>query len=333
MKLRKMACYDDFRCVAAACPDSCCKEWDVAVDADSAAIYQSLPGDLGRDIRQTMYREEGRWYFAITEGRCPMWRRDGLCRIQAELGHEALCQTCRDFPRLTHDYGDFVELGLELSCPEVARMLFAGADTAFTEAEVPGGEPPEYDAQDMALLLQTRQEMLSILEDPARPLPQALALALLYAYRAQGALDGGQLHPADPEAELSFGRQMAQPGDWQAVVDFYRQLEILTPAWRQRLENPQFPQEWDEKLRILASYGIQRYWLQAISDFDLIGRAKMVIFSCVLVHLLGGDTEQTAQLYAKEIENNWENVEALLEGAYAAPALTDANLLGLLLLC
>ena len=43
-----------------------------------------------------------------------MWRQDGLCRIQAELGHEALCKTCREFPRLRHDYGSFVELGLEL---------------------------------------------------------------------------------------------------------------------------------------------------------------------------------------------------------------------------
>ena len=27
------------------------------------------------------------------------------------------------FPRLTHDYGDFAELGLELSCPEAAKLI------------------------------------------------------------------------------------------------------------------------------------------------------------------------------------------------------------------
>ena len=59
------------------------------------------------------YEEDDEWYFAITDGRCPMWRQDGLCRIQAALGEQALCKTCREFPRLTHDYGDFVELGLE----------------------------------------------------------------------------------------------------------------------------------------------------------------------------------------------------------------------------
>ena len=38
-----------------------------------------------------------------------------------------------------------------------------------------------------------------------------------------------------------------------------------------------------------------------------------------------------AQLFSKEIENDSENMDALLDGAYTAPALTDANLLGLLL--
>ena len=45
-----------------------------------------------------------------------------------------------------------------------------------------------------------------------------------------------------------------------------------------------------------------------------------------------GDLVQTAQLYAKEIENNCDNVDAILEGAYSSPALTDEKLLGLLLL-
>jgi len=40
---------------------------------------------------------------------------------------------------------------------------------------------------------------------------------------------------------------------------------------------------------------------------------------------------ETAQLYSKEIENSWENVEALLDGVYSHPAFTDDKLLGLLL--
>jgi hypothetical protein len=223
-----------------------------------------------------------------------------------------------------------VELGLEMSCPEAARILFA-EKAVWQEKEIPGGEAPEYDGQDMQILLQTRAEMLRILEDCRYSVPQALALALLYGYRAQDALDGAELTEFDPEAELAFAKTVARKGDVAALTAFYLELEILTEPWRQRLLHPQGAGEWDEKLRVLARYGVERYWLQAISDFDLVSRVKMIVASCLLVRHLGEDLVETAQLYAKEIENNIENVEAILEAAYTCPAFTDDKLLGMLL--
>ena len=126
MEIRRPAYFDDFRCLAGSCPDSCCKEWDVLIDEDTAKEYLAMPGPLGERLRQVMYEEDGQHYFAIqSDRRCPMWRDDGLCRIQAEAGEQALCNTCRDFPRLTHDYGNFIERGLELSCPEAARLILS----------------------------------------------------------------------------------------------------------------------------------------------------------------------------------------------------------------
>jgi hypothetical protein len=143
-------------------------------------------------------------------------------------------------------------------------------------------------------------------------------------------LDGGD-GAWQPEEALAFARSLAKPAQPAALAAFYLDLEILTDTWRQRLNKPVENPCWDERLRILAQYGVQRYWLQAISDFDLVGRVKMVIASCLLVRHLGEDLVETAQLYAKEIENNIDNVEAILEGAYTHPALTDDKLLGLLM--
>lgn len=331
MILRYPAYFKDFRCLAGDCPDSCCKEWDVLVDAHTAQYYLSWEDQLGQDIRSHLRQDEdGDWYFTITDGRCPMWRQDGLCRIQAEVDHAALCQTCQDFPRLTHDYGNFVERGLELSCPEAARLIFSG-NAQWVETHNHGAEEPEYDPQDMEILLETRKVMLTILVDSSRPVQETLALALLYGYRAQDLLDGGEEAPFESTEELAFARTVAKNGDPVALRQFYMGLEILTDAWRQRLEAPAADICWDDRLRILARYGVERYWLQAISDFDLVGRVKMVVAACILVAHLGGDLVQTAQLYAKEIENNEENVEAILDGAYGSPALTDEKLLDLLL--
>ncbi len=329
MRIIKPSYFDTFRCIAGACPDSCCKEWDVQVDDASAAFYRSLPGDLGDSLRTVLKDEDGETVMTIADGRCPMWRQDGLCRIQAALGHEALCKTCQEFPRLTHDYGDFVEMGLELSCPEAARIILSAPSAPSITTEVPGGEAPEYDTEAMTQLLESRKIMLSILSDSTRPTGETLALGLMYGYQAQAELDGAEILPFDADAALAEAAQFAGSGDINAVLDFFKDLEILTPSWETRLNAPA-PAKWCEAYLTLARYFVERYWLQAVSDYDLVSRVKLAVISCLVIKTLGGNLIETAQQYSKEIENSVENVEAILDGAYTAPAFTDDKLLSLL---
>ncbi len=329
MKITKPSYFDTFSCIASACPDSCCKEWDVQVDAVSAAYYRALPGQLGDDLRRLLKDEDGETVMTIVDGRCPMWRDDGLCRIQAALGGEALCKTCREFPRLTHDYGLFLERGLELSCPEAARIILSAPLAPPITEEIPGGEAA-YDEEAMAVLLRTREQVLEILADESHPVNEALALALLYGYQAQTELDGGEEAPFDADTALESIRDFIKTPEITELPNFFADLEILTPDWGIRLQTPA-PGIWIEEYRALARYFVERYWLQAVSDYDLYCRVKFIAASCILIRQLGGDLYRTAQLYSKEIENNIDNVEAILDGAYAHPAFTDDKLLGLLL--
>ena len=330
MLITKPHYFDSFRCIASGCPDSCCKEWAVQIDEKSAAYYRSLPGDLGDRLRQVLSEEDGDTVMTIEHGRCPMWRDDGLCRIQAELGEQALCKTCREFPRLTHDYGDFLEYGLELSCPEAARIILSSSPAPSATLEIPGGEEPEYDMDAMAVLKATRETALSILSDTSRSMGETLALFFLYGCQAQSELDSGEILPFDAESALETARELAKPGDSLGIPDFFRSLELLTPEWEAALLSPA-PGEWREEYRALARYLVERYWLQAVSDYDLYCRVKFIVIACLLVKQLGGDIYRTAQLFSKEIENNVDNVEAILDAAYDHPAFTDDKLLGLLL--
>lgn len=329
MKITRPAYYDSFRCLAGDCPDSCCQEWEVEVDDGSAERYLALTGELGERLREHLQQDEnGGWFLQITDGRCPMWREDGLCRIQAALGEEGLCQVCHDFPRLRHDYGSFVELGLELSCPEAARLILTIPEQPeLTDTTAETGEP-DYDEEAMEILLRTRQEALKLLDDGA--VPEVLALLLLYGYRVQEELDGGVMAKCEPEKELAFARKLAQKGSVEELCTLFESLEILTDRWAAMLRNPQPNNHWPEELRAMARYGIRRHWLQAVSDYDLACRVKMIVTSCILVQALGGDTVSTTQLWSKEIENSAENLEALLDAAYQSPLITDAKLLGLL---
>ena len=330
MRISKPSYFDDFHCIAGACPDSCCKEWDVQVEPAAAEFYRELPGSLGDRLREVLVDRDGETVMTIVDGRCPMWRTDGLCRIQAELGHEALCRTCREFPRLTHDYGDFMELGLELSCPEAARLLLAAPRGERIEWETPGGSEPEYDTEALAVLKATRERVLDILSDSRYPVNESLALALLFGYQAQGELDGAEEAPFDPAWALEQAKEFAKDGDGAGLLAFFRELEILTPQWAERLDRPE-PGPWREEYRALARYFVERYWLQAVSDYDLVCRVKFMVASCLVVRLAGGELGETAQLYSKEIENDVDNVEALLDAAYTHPAFTDEKLLDLLL--
>lgn len=331
MKVSYPSYYEKFRCIASACPDSCCKEWAVDVDEHAAAYYRQLPGDLGKRLREVLVNTKDGTIMQIENSRCPMWQQDGLCRIQSELGHNALCKTCREFPRLRHEFGDFEEWGLELSCPEAARLILTSDDHSTITQTVSGGENPQYDTQVMHILKKSRQQALNLLDDHHYHLPEKLAILLLYAHAVQGQIDGGDKIPFDPGACLIAAKKHATSGDMRLCFSFFSGLEILTEQWQKRLASGPIEIIWTSVLKELARYLICRYWLQAISDYDLVCRVKLILTSCLLVGALGGDPIQTAQLFSKEVENNADNIEAILDSAYTSPALTDTNLLSLLL--
>ena len=322
--------YKEFACIAGQCPDSCCKEWSVDVDEDAAAFYRRLPGPLGDRLREVLQNNPDGTVMAIENGRCPMWRQDGLCRIQAELGHDALCKTCREFPRLRHDYGDFAELGLELSCPEAARLILADNGEHWEKHTTPDANGVDYDREIMDILRRTRKEFLDFLSATDLPAPRILAVLLLYAYDVQEELDGGESAVLDPEQYLQDIAKLPLQGDVSCLQKFFLSLEILTTQWKSRLQASASTPAWDMRQKALLRYFMNRYWLQSISDFDVVCRAKFTVTACVLIAYLGGNLTETAQLFSKEIENDPDNVEAILDGAYTARALTDLNLLGLL---
>jgi len=330
MKLIRPDYYDRFRCLAGACPDSCCRYWDVQVDAASAEYYRSLPGALGDLCRRSLVEEEGEIYMAAADDRCPMWRQDGLCRLQAELGEAALCEVCTRFPRLTHDYGTFTEMDLELSCPAAAELILQSADHPRITELLPGGEPGDYEADDMECLLAARETALAILNDPDISAREALARLLLFGAAAQEALDLGCEPAWDPAAAMETARALAGEGDAAALRDCFLELEILTEDWRQMLRSRQAP-VFPKECLALAAYLVNRRWLQAVSDLDLMSRVKFTVAACILVGSLPGSYARAAQLFSKEIENDADNTDALLDAAWTHPGFTDANLLGILL--
>lgn len=131
--------YDAFRCIAGACPQTCCAAWEIVVDPDAQDAYLRLQHPLAEKLRRVMRVDaDGDTYFAQTDGRCPFLCADGLCELQRTLGAQSLCRTCRDFPRWEVLLCDRVEQGLSLACPEAARQLLARtAPLRFESVRIP----------------------------------------------------------------------------------------------------------------------------------------------------------------------------------------------------
>ena len=329
MEITMPGYYTSFRCLAGKCPDSCCKEWDVDVDDASAVMYRALPGELGDRLRSSLKDTEYGVQMQAQDGRCPMWRKDGLCRIQAELGENALCDVCRNFPRISHDYGNFRELGLELSCPEAARLILTCENDSVIAFEEDGGGAPDYDLNDMKILKESRAQALSLLQ--SKSTKDALMLLLLNAQTVQSCLDGAVMLSTDALMHSSDDTAPGKPMQ-HTFLSFFKNLEILTPRWRQRLDNPISPY-FPKEMTALIRYLTERYWLQAISDYDIAGRIKFIVASCLIVAYLPGSFIENAQLFSKEIENDADNVDAILDAVQSEQCFSNESLLGMLRQC
>ena len=214
---------------------------------------------------------------------------------------------------------------------EAAQIILNTPSPSYVIQDVPGGEAPEYDALDMEILLRTRETARHILEDATYTVEERLVLLLLYTYQAQAELNGEEVAPdRDDDALLEHARRYARTCDPARMLEFFQNLEILTPEWSTRLDTPS-PAVWEARHLTLARYFVDRYWLQAISDFDLVCRGKLAVISCIVIRMLGGNLIGTAQIFSKEIENSIENIEMLLDAAYENPSFTDMVLCGYLL--
>ena len=118
--------YPDFACIGKTCKDSCCKDWLIDIDCDTAEKYQKMGGALGEKLRKKLHKKDGEFYFEVEkDGRCPFLQEDGLCEIQRERGEEELSKVCDAYPRKEYIVHPYMQLDLHLSCEEAAKAILS----------------------------------------------------------------------------------------------------------------------------------------------------------------------------------------------------------------
>jgi len=140
--------YTEFACIGGSCPDNCCIGWELDIDEETYGYYMDVPGEFGvrlresiSDIEPTEDDDGGHTFSLKVGGRCPFLNSENLCDIVCELGPEALCEICAEYPRRTFYYGPYVTRSLTLSCPEACRLVMdPSRELAFTEKDLGGSD-------------------------------------------------------------------------------------------------------------------------------------------------------------------------------------------------
>ena len=299
--------YKDFQCIAGACSHSCCIGWEIDIDPDTAAFYDTVPGELGQRLKKNISRD-GQPHFILGQGeRCPFLNESNLCDIILTLGEEHICGICTDHPRFRNELPGRLETGLGLCCEEAARLIL-GRQTPMTLES--SGEPE--DIQDEILAL--RDQVLALLQNRRSSIPRRVEDMLALC----GAVLPEKTIPQWADTLLALERL---DKDWTRVLTFLRDK-------RERADLAGFDsfmaQRQTEYEQLLV-YLIYRHLANAFDEVELAARAAFAALGYTLLRAIGAAiwTEtgafpfeqqvELARLFSSEIEYSDENLDILLE--------------------
>ena len=258
MRYLKPHFYDKFVCTAGDCPDTCCAGWQIMIDEDSLEKYKSVQGEFRKRLHNSINWEEE--CFCQNDRRCAFLNDENLCDLYKALGPDALCDTCRLYPRHTEEFEGLRELSLSLSCPEAAKIILSCKEPVrFIEEET--DEEDDFDEFDFMMFSQledTRDVLFSILQDRKLPLTLRMAASEQLAERYQicmeeqrefeidDLLQECERHHRDGTLREFISESLSEKGvdaasfhqwEWQKEeLQVLYGLERLRPEWDQVLD-------------------------------------------------------------------------------------------------
>lgn len=321
-----LSCFASFRCIAGACPDTCCAGWEVDLDEDTLRRYHQLPGALGNEIRSAICQEDDYTFFRLKNGQCPFLNKEKLCRLILALGEDSLSVTCREHPRFWEEYGNTRETCLSISCPEAARLLLEKPlELCVQETDESAPEDPELNPAFFRQLLIYRRALFA-LSRSHRSLADRLSLAL-------DAAENGITLPEDDEIPPDFWDSLPAPPLQLSLTDYFaamESMEFTRPQLKELLPRviasgaplPLADSEAADAGGRILFYFLYRYVLRGVWSELVAEKVRFAVYSTAAILALSQHMDapsahlqilDAAVLYSREVEHSPENLELLYE--------------------
>ena len=196
MKIRVPDYYNKFKCIADKCEDTCCAGWEIVIDEETYDIYKNVKGSFGKRLKDEIVEDEGEKIFALKGNNCAFLNKNKMCDIYTELGEDALCYTCQQFPRYTEEYGSIREVGISLSCPEATRIILNDTDTVEFEVSEDDEMVTAYNdiSYEMFIQLMSARDIIyGIIQNRSIDITYRMAIVLNFAEEIQDKIDSNKV--------------------------------------------------------------------------------------------------------------------------------------------
>ena len=115
----------NFQCDCSKCNAKCCGKWRIDIDMETYKKYQRIKNPaMRKKILSSIQPSTIQTGFQIelnNKGVCPLLCEDNLCYIQRNMGEDALSQTCKVYPRMVQQIGNYQFRMLAMTCPVAAE--------------------------------------------------------------------------------------------------------------------------------------------------------------------------------------------------------------------
>lgn len=297
MKIRVPDYFNDFKCIASECEDTCCAGWGIVIDEESYNRYMKVQGEFGERLRSEIVTEGSENIFVLKGDDCPFLTENKMCDIYNNLGEDSLCYTCRQYPRVMEEFGSLREICLSLSCPEACRIILrSDKKVAFniTENDEEVTSYNDINAMLYLNLMQCRSIVFKILQDRSIELNKRISIVLKFTSEVQEKIDLNNIQGIKSVIE--------KYSDFAIIEDVVKDLEnykdkenikynninkIFKVFKELKHINPNDPLGLEDALRYFwQSEDDKEIYLEKHKEFDEYFKDKIYKFENILVYFV-----------------------------------------------
>ena len=245
--------YNQFRCLAGECSDTCCAGWQIAIDRLSMRRYGKVRGPFRKRLVKSVNWMKGT--FCQTEDkRCAFLNEDNLCDMYTALGKKSLCRTCRLYPRHVEEFEGVREISLSVSCPEAARILLEKMEPVrfLTYEKEREEEFDDFDPLLYSALADARDVIFQILQNRGISVKVRAGIMLGLAHDMQVRMKRGDLFSCGElygrylsDAAVRFVVKKVDEQEKDAEECYWRAAVLFGKLYKLELLH----EEWDKMLR------------------------------------------------------------------------------------